>query len=296
MHVLVTGGTGFIGTALVLALMAQGYTVSVLTRQTDVSADLPGEKLNYIQSVESLDCSPDAVINLAGASLADKRWTANYKTVIQDSRIRFTKKLGESLAARGFAPSIWISGSAIGYYGASLEERFVESDPAGEGFAAQLCVDWEQSANEACGDARLCLLRIGVVLDRDGGAFAQMAQPFKFGLANWIGHGRQWLSWIHRDDVVAAILHLLADNTLSGAFNLTAPEAVTSRQFCQLMQRHYRTLIAMPMPAAVMRVIVGGMAEELLLQGQQVVPAALIDSGFQFKHPDLDSALKQIRS
>lgn len=297
MHALVTGGTGFIGSALVPALIEQGCEVSVLTRQPKPMAkDVANGKLRFVQEIDSLGRSPDAVINLAGASLAGKRWTESYKAEIRNSRIQFTHNLGQSLAARNFAPSVWINGSAIGYYGASLDRSFTESDKVGEGFAARLCSDWEQSAVAAANGARLCLLRLGVVLDRDGGAFTQMAQPFKFGLANWIGSGHQWLSWVHRDDVVSAILHLLNDNASSGAFNLTAPEAVTSRQFCAQMQKHYRTIAAMPMPGPVMRLLVGEMADELLLQGQRVIPDALLKAGFSFALTDLDSALTEMCS
>ena len=137
----------------------------------------------------------------------------------------------------------------------------------------------------------MCLLRLGVVLDRDGGALIEMVRPFKMGIANWVGNGKQYLSWIHRDDVVAAIVHLLEQAHLSGPYNLTAPSPVTSRQFCDALKRHLPTLVTLPMPALLMRTLVGEMAEELLLSGQRVVPGGLEASGFEFRYPDIDGAL-----
>jgi len=174
----------------------------------------------------------------------------------------------------------------------------VVKDPDGAvvpGFSQQLCQRWEAAAlrAEALG-TRVCLLRLGVVLDRDGGAMEQMAQPFRLGIANWLGSGQQWLSWVHRKDAVAAMDFLLARTDLSGPFNITAPEPVTSRGFCAAMKRRRRTLLTAPVPAPVMRLLVGEMAQELLLQGQRVLPVRLQAEGFRFSFPTLDDALGAI--
>ena len=173
--------------------------------------------------------------------------------------------------------------------------RWVRTGRWCPGFSQQLCQRWEAEAlrAEALG-TRVCLLRFGVVLDRDGGAMEQMAQPFRFGIANWLGSGQQWLSWVHRKDAVAAMDFLLARTDLAGPFNITAPEPVTSRGFCAAMKRRRRTLLTAPVPAPVMRLLVGEMAQELLLQGQRVLPLRLQAEGFRFSFPTLDDALGAI--
>lgn len=296
MHVLITGGTGFIGSALVPKCLAQGHDVTVLTRGTTVAGPDP-DKSRRINQLSALAKPVDAVINLAGASLAGKRWNDSYKAEIRESRLETTRALGEYFAAATDKPQVWLNASAIGFYGPRGDEPLDESAARGEGFSAQLCHDWEAAASAAVPqETRLCVLRLGVVLDRDGGAYAQMAQPFRFGIANWIGSGKQWLSWVHRDDVVAAMFHLIENTDLSGVFNLTAPEPVTSRGFAKAMRKVHTAPIELPMPAFAMRLMVGEMADELLLTGQRVVPSGLARSGFTFSYPELDSALRAIEA
>lgn len=296
MHVLVTGGTGFIGDALLPALLSRGDRVSVLSRSR--SGEHGG--VAYHRELESVAGDVDAIVNLAGASLAGKRWNADYKREIVDSRLHTTEGLGAWAKDLERPPSVVLSASAIGFYGPRGSEALSEDAPPGQGFSAQLCIDWEQAARRAVQDLepqpRLCSMRLGVVLDNGGGAFTEMARPFRFGIANWIGDGHQWLSWVHRVDVVAAMLWLLDEPGAQGAYNLTAPGPVTSREFCQTMRRHYTTLPGMPMPAAVMRLMVGEMADELLLTGQRVLPSRLEQGGFMFSYPSLDEALREIRS
>ena len=185
--------------------------------------------------------------------------------------------------------------SAIGFYGHHGDELLAEDGEVIPGFAQSLCQQWEDLALQAQAlDVRVCLLRLGVVLDAGGGAFTQMALPFRFGLGNWLGRGDQWLSWVHRRDVLAAIVFLLEQEQMSGPFNITAPEAVTSRGFCDAMLNHRRTLLDLPVPALAMRVLIGEMADELLLNGQRVIPEALLESGFSFEFPDIDAALTDI--
>ncbi len=293
MHILITGGTGFIGTALLEELGKGGHRATVLTRQT--LADDP--HCRYIQHLDELesDACCDAVINLAGASLAAHRWTARYKREILNSRLDTTRSLLALMRRLVHPPEVLLSASAIGYYGHHGDEFLAEDASIVPGFAQDLCQQWENLALEAASlGSRVCLLRLGVVLDTGGGALVQMARPFRLGVANWLGDGQQWLSWVHRQDVVTAILFLLQRPDLTGPFNVTAPNPVTSRGFCEAMQRHRRTFLTTPVPAAAMRLLVGEMADELLLNGQRVVPSALQAAGFEFAFPNLDLALADI--
>ncbi len=292
MHVLVTGGTGFIGSALLPALRAKQHTVTVLSRreQRDTTC-------RYIRALDELTEADrfDAVINLAGASLAGKRWTKSYKREIVESRVGLTTSLIAAMQRVQEPPATLVSASAIGIYGPGGDDVKVEDSPAGAGFAAELCEQWEAAALEAESlGTRVCLARLGVVLDRDGGAMEQMARPFRFGVANWMGSGHQWLSWVHRADVVTALLRLLTDAGLRGPHNVTAPTPVTSRGFCKAMKEHYRTLLTAPVPAPALRLLLGEMAEELLLTGQRVVPLRLQEAGFDFSYPTIDAALDDI--
>ncbi|EED35560.1 conserved hypothetical protein TIGR01777 [Luminiphilus syltensis NOR5-1B] len=291
MHLLVTGGTGFIGSALVPALCASNHTVTVLSRAS--RADTPD--VRYVKSLDAIDNHVDAVINLAGASLADHRWTARYKQEIIASRVDLTRDLTAWMERQDQPPAVLINGSAIGYYGASQSAIFDETSPRGEGFSASLCDDWESAARRASSfGTRVVLLRLGVVFDQGGGALQPMLRSFRFGVGSWLGSGQQWLSWVHRRDVVNAIELLLNDPAARGPFNVTAPKAVTHQQFAQTVGRFKPTLFNMGIPGAVMRLVLGQMADELLLTGQKVVPTALEQRGFAFEFPTLDAALADI--
>jgi len=293
MNYLITGGTGFIGTALIASLRAAGHGVTVLTRH----ARPPQEGVSFVVSLDAIPAQArfDGVVNLAGASLAGARWSESYKREIISSRLDSTGAIIALLGRLQQPPAVLLSASAIGYYGHHGDEPLGEDGAVVPGFSQQLCQRWEAAAlqAEALG-TRVCLLRFGVVLDRDGGAMEQMAQPFRFGIANWLGSGQQWLSWVHRKDAVAAMDFLLARPDLAGPFNITAPEPVTSRGFCAAMKRRRRTLLTAPVPAPVMRLLVGEMAQELLLQGQRVLPGRLQAEGFRFSFPTLDDALGAI--
>ena len=293
MHILITGGTGFIGETLCPQLLRDGHQLTLLTRQS--LTDTHG--CRYIASLEDIAAGEciDAVINLAGASLADRRWTLAYKREILASRLETTNALLHLLKRLKQKPRVLLSASAIGYYGHHGDEELDESGTATPGFAQDLCQQWEQLAlTSAELGIRVCLLRLGVVLDSGGGAFRQMAQSFNFGVASWLGSGKQWLSWVHRADVISAMQFLLQREDLEGPFNITAPQPVTNRSFCDGLKRHKRTLISAPVPAAVLRLLLGEMADELLLNGQRVLPAGLQQAGFNFAFPDLDTALADI--
>ena len=292
MKVFVTGGTGLIGRALVKRLLVDGHDVTVLTRQTLDSS----EALTYINSIDDLETRQDIVVNLAGAGLADRRWSPAYKKEIRASRIDITQALVSRLREIGM-PDVFISGSAIGFYGESKEREFSEADAVGIGFSAKLCRDWEASVSDIGSEnTRYVLLRTGVVLDRALGAYPQMTQSFRFGLASWMGQGDHWLSWIHLADMVGAILHCIQNETVSGPVNMTAPNPVTHRSFSDEVRNATTTVMRMGMPGWVMRLMVGEMADELLLTGQRVMPTKLLSTGYEFRFGELRDAIVDLEA
>ena len=292
MKVFVTGGTGLIGRPLVKRLLADGHDITVLTRQSLDSS----ETATYINSIDDLDTRQDIVVNLAGAGLADRRWSPAYKKEIRASRIDLTQALVSRLRNIGM-PHVFISGSAIGFYGENKEREFSETDAVGSGFSAELCHDWEASVSDIRSEgARCALLRTGVVLDRTLGAYPQMTQSFRFGLASWMGQGDHWLSWIHVADMVGAIMHCIQNEALSGPVNMTAPNPVTHRSFSDEVRNATTTLVGMGMPGWVMRLMVGEMADELLLTGQRVMPTKLLSTGYEFRFGDLKDAIADLEA
>ena len=291
MHILVTGGTGFIGSALIPELVGRGHEVTVISRAMRSAL----HKVAYCQTLSEVKTDIDAVVNLAGASLAARRWTARYKREIVESRVNLTQDLVSWLKQRDNPPDVFVSGSAVGFYGHHDSEVFTEANSQGQGFSATLCADWEQAAAEAEAFVpRVSMLRLGVVFDRGGGALQEMLRSFHVGLQSWLGSGEQWLSWVHREDVVSAICFLLEHPTASGPFNLTAPEPVTHREFSVVAAESFRTAFAAGVPESVMRLLVGEMADELLLKGQRVLPERLLNEGFGFSHPHIAGALQDI--
>ncbi|MEE4193014.1 MAG: TIGR01777 family oxidoreductase [Halieaceae bacterium] len=297
MNILITGGTGFIGTALVRHLLERGDTVTVYTRSSDFEDDVG---LRYINRLDDISASTfyDAFINLAGESIADGRWTASRKRALVDSRIGTTEAILALAERLDRPPTALVSASAIGYYGPQDDTPLGEDAATVDCFSHQLCVAWESAARrfEALG-TRVCIVRLGVVLERDGGAFAQLDKSVQMGVKTWLGSGQQYLSWVHRDDVIRAIAFLLdggASGDLSGAFNLTAPEPVTNRGFSEALANHRSTLVGLPVPAFVMRIALGELADELLLTGQRVVPERLEAAGFSFEYRSLDQALRAL--
>jgi uncharacterized protein (TIGR01777 family) len=299
MRVLLTGGTGFIGTALTGALLSSGCELIILSRGVQKGVHTDRADCRFIRTLDELPSteSLDAVINLAGASLAARRWSAGYKREIVASRTGVTRQLLDLFARLERPPEALLSASAIGYYGHHGDECLTETSSAGSqaGFAQRLCSDWEALALQATQQGvRVCLLRLGVVLDNGGGALQEMAKSFRFGVASWLGSGQQWLSWVHRQDVVRAIQFLLQRDDLQGPFNITSPAPVTGRDFALALQAHHRTIIRAGVPAPLLRVLVGEMADELLLSGQRVLPHALESVGFTFSYPAIQGALAAI--
>lgn len=294
MHVLITGGTGFIGKALCEALIARGDRVSVLTRDAARAARrVPG--VRALTALDRID-DVDALVNLAGENLADQRWTEARKQLFQASRVDSTRRLLDALQRTTTRPRVLVSGSAIGWYGARGDELLNEYSASGryDEYQSQLCRAWEAEARraEALG-VRVCLIRTGLVLERDGGPLARMLLPFRLGLGGRLGDGRQWMSWVHRADHVALMLWLIDHDDCQGPYNATAPQPVTNADFTRALAAALHRPALLPMPAGVLRLLVGEMAE-LLLTGQRVLPSRTQESGFVFRHPELGPALRAI--
>lgn len=294
MDILITGGTGFIGSVLAESLRARGDSLTILTRDP---GHFEAENLRYINELSSIGKEErfDAFINLAGESLAAGRWSEARKAALVESRVGTTRALLALARRLDTPPSVVLSASAIGIYGHQGEDRLAENAIQEDGFSHRLCQAWESEALrfESLG-CRVCQLRLGVVLAREGGAMEQMTRSFQFGVGSWVGSGRQWLSWIHRHDVIAAIEFLLEKSELSGPFNLTAPEPVTHRGFCQAVRLVRPVPLALPVPGFVLRLALGEMAEELLLNGQRVIPRRLQEAGFEFHYPSLREAMPDL--
>lgn len=298
MQILITGGTGFIGSALVGRLLERGDSVVVYSRRFSDSQDYSrSERLRYVASLEAVAADEvfDAFINLAGESIAGGRWSDARKQVLVDSRIETTRALYDLACRLDATPRVLISASAIGFYGPQGDEQLAETASTHDSFSHRLCLAWEAEARrfEQLG-TRVCILRLGVVLAADGGAMKELRKSVMLGVATWMGSGRQWLSWVHRDDVLRAMEYLLERPELRGEFNLTAPEPVTNRGFSEALRKHRFSLIALPVPSVVMRVAMGEMADELLLTGQRVVPLRLQEAGFEFDYNTLAEALPSL--
>jgi uncharacterized protein (TIGR01777 family) len=290
---LITGGSGFIGSALCRALVDSGAELTVLARDpAHARARLP-EGVRLVTSLAEAAPAP-IVVNLAGENLAQGRWSETRKRLLRDSRIQTTRALCAWIERQASPPRVLVSASAVGYYGARGDEPLDEDAAPGEDYAARLCWDWEAQAQaaERCG-VRVCRLRLGVVLDRGGGALARMLPAFRLGLGGPVASGRQWLSWIHRADVVAAILWCADRDDARGAYNLTAPQPVTNAEFARALARALHRPALLRVPAFALKAALGEMAQ-LLIGGQRVVPARLLAEGFRFSFPRLSDALADI--
>ncbi|HXG27682.1 MAG TPA: TIGR01777 family oxidoreductase [Nevskiales bacterium] len=293
MNLLVTGGTGFIGSALCERLLDDGHAVTVLSRDADRARRHFRGRVRAIDSLGALDAgsAPEAIVNLAGENLAAHRWNAHWKRVFRDSRVRTTEQLVDYIRQAPRRPQVLVSGSAVGYYGARGDELLDENSPPGDEYQSELCAAWEAAAEEAEAlGVRVCRLRTGIVLGRNGGALKSMRLPFALGLGGQLGDGRQWMSWIQLDDLVGIILYLLQHATLTGAFNGTAPEPATNAAFVRALAAALRRPAFLHMPAPIVRLLVGEMAH-LLLTGQRVLPVRTQAAGYVFRYPRLPEAL-----
>jgi uncharacterized protein (TIGR01777 family) len=294
--VLLTGATGFIGSRLAQALTAAGHDLIVLTRDPRKAAALP-PPFRLITSLDQLPARTpiDVVINLAGEPIADGIWTRSRRRRILASRLRLTQRLVRLIARLERPPKVLISGSAVGWYGRWQDEALTEFDGGKSGFTHRVCEAWEQAARRAqrCG-VRVIRLRIGLVLAREGGWLRGLLLPFKCGLGGTFGSGAQWVSWIERDDLVRLIAHGIANAELIGPVNATAPEPVRNATFMRALGRALHRPAIWRFPAALLHALAGDLADELLLAGQQVLPAKVLASGFAFRHPTLPDALAGI--
>lgn len=295
MRVLLTGGTGLIGRHLVSRLLTLGHTVCVVTRSPEKARQMLDARVEIwpgLQNVSTLD-GVDAVVNLAGEPIADKRWTHAQKQKLCESRWAITQRLSELIQASETPPAVLISGSATGYYGDLGEVVVTEEEPPHNEFTHKLCARWEQIASSAQSDrTRVCLLRTGVVLARSGGILSKMVPPFKLGLGGPIGNGRQYLAWIHIDDMVNGILWLL-DNDLRGPFNMVSPYPVRNEQFSHALGQALNRPAFLRVPATAIRLLMGE-SSVLVLGGQRALPKRLEAAGFTFRWYDLDEALGDI--
>jgi uncharacterized protein (TIGR01777 family) len=299
MRILVTGASGFVGRALCQALAARGDRLVVLLRQPGSAGGLPPgtERVQWDAMTgpppERALAGVDAIVHLAGETVS-QRWTVERKRRIRDSRVLGTRHLIDAVEHRSDRPRTLVNASAIGIYGDRGDETLAEGSPPGNGFLAELCAAWEAEARRAEGlGLRVACLRLGVVLGREGGALPRMLPPFKVGLGGPIGGGEQWMSWIHRDDVVGLVLHALEVASVTGALNATAPEPVRNRDFATTLGRVLSRPAVLPVPAPVLRLVFGEMAS-VLLGSQRALPERTQASGFRFHHPSLEAALRDI--
>ncbi|MEH6825032.1 MAG: TIGR01777 family oxidoreductase [Motiliproteus sp.] len=294
MKILITGASGFIGTALTQHLLAAEHQVIGLSRKPELLQEKISGQFRAVKDLAAIDASEEieAIINLAGEPILDKRWSEARKELIYNSRLDITASVIELVKRLDRPPGVLVSGSAIGFYGSHAGDRMLDERSEGRpGFTHKLCADWESKALEVQSlGVRVCLLRTGVVLGQ-GGALQRMLPAFKFALGGPIGSGKQWFSWVHLDDMVAIIEFLLVHEVLTGVFNATAPEPVTNAVFTQALGRALHRPALLPMPGFVLRLILGEGAE-LLCEGQRVVPVRLQEAGFEFAYPDIDQALK----
>ncbi|HEX2230268.1 MAG TPA: TIGR01777 family oxidoreductase [Candidatus Binatia bacterium] len=296
MKLVITGATGFIGSALVERLRRQVHSLVLLSRKPPSWQSRAGQQwLAWVPGSagewqRALD-GADGIVNLAGEPIAAKRWTAAQKDKLRRSRIDTTRALVDAIASANVKPKFLVSASAVGYYGARGDETLTESSAPGDDFLSGLCVEWEKEALRAEEHGvRVTLLRTGIVLGRGKGALAKMVFPFKLFLGGRLGSGKQWVPWIHIDDEVSLIQFLMENNKARGAFNATAPNPVTMSEFAKCLGKVLNRPAWAPVPASVLLLLLGEMAE-MLLAGQRALPSAAQQLGFRFRYKQLTDAL-----
>ena len=299
MHILITGGTGFIGQAFINTFHAD-YDFTVLTRDIsrakNIFSHISPDNIKFISHLHELPSAIhiDAVINLAGSPIMDKMWSAKHKHILESSRWEITQDIVNLISTKTITPDVFVSGSAVGVYGRqgnqAIDEKHTEHNPE---YASHLCEHWEEIARAACPMTRTAIIRTGIVLGKNKGALQKMEFPFKLGLGGPIGKGDQYMSWIHIDDMVAAINYLLQHKTISGTFNLTAPNPVTNRVFSNKLAACFNKKARFTTPPLFLRLLLGERAD-LVIYGQRVLPTRLLDAGFAFHFDTLDKAFSDI--
>lgn len=299
MNIIVCGGTGLVGSALVKSLLGDGYTVRIITRKPLVAHEAR-PRLQYLswnelkQRPELLE-GTDAVVNLAGETL-NQRWTDKSKQKILQSRLLSVAHLAQALNALQRKPKVIIQASAIAAYGTSLTDTFDENSPRrAEDFLSQVVEQWEEAAGAYPSDSRIIKLRISLVLDRKKGAFPLMKLPYRFGFGGRIGSGRQWMSWIHIEDIVRLITYCIHTSEIAGAVNASSPHPLTNDQFGKTVAQVYHRPHWFPVPGILVQKLLGEMSA-LVLDGQKAIPRKALDHGFKYKYPALKEALEELHS
>ena len=302
MRLLLLGCSGFVGRELVPFLLELGHELTLVSRQSQPFANLVGERLSVLRldpadpaswSHNGLDVAlrqADGVINLAGEPIADKRWTPAHRELLLASRVRTTELLSAAMAKLESPPKVLINGSAVGFYGTSLEQRFSESSPSGDDYLAQICCAWEAAADLAPAGCRVVKLRIGIVLGPDGGALGKMLPVFRAGFGGPVGSGKQWMSWIHRHDLCRLIAAALEDSSYQGVYNAVAPQPTTMGAFASALGKALGRPSLLPVPGPILQLLLGDGAQ-VVLEGQQVLPERLQQQGFRYQYGELSAAL-----
>lgn len=304
MKVAITGATGFVGSRLVERLTEAGHQVLIFTRNLEKGQRVfPKSAYPQLEIISYTPTQPgswqeaiagcDGVVNLAGAALADERWTPERKQEIIESRVRLTENLVSAIAAADPKPQVLVNASAVGYYGTSETATYDETSPSGDDFLAEVCQKWEAAANKVKDSGtRLVIIRVGIVMGM-GGALAKMLTPFKLFAGGPLGDGNQWFSWVHRDDLVNLMIYSLTHPQVEGAYNGTAPNPVRMKEFCQTLGQVLNRPSWLPVPGFALEALLGD-AAKLVLEGQQVLPKQTQQTGFEYQYPQLKSALTEI--
>lgn len=300
MNIIVAGGTGFIGQALVKKLLEEGNTVVLLTRNpnkvknTHPSMIVELWNANTVNSWARHIDGSEVIINLTGEPIVGKRWSESHKKKILSSRVQAIRTIISAIKQTAKKPSVLVSTSGVGFYGNVLTDDVTESSPKGHSFLSDVCQEWEQEALKAQKfGVRVVTPRLGVVLAHDGGALQPLMLLFKLFAGGYLGSGKQWFPWIHRDDVVNAILYIFKSSSLYGAVNFVSPELVNMKKFCREVAKALHRPMWGPIPAIALRLVLGEMVE-MLLTGQRAIPKKLLDAGYEFLYPKLEKALQSI--
>jgi uncharacterized protein (TIGR01777 family) len=301
-RLLLLGCSGFVGRELVPFLLELGHSLTLVSRRSRPFPALASDRLVCLaldpadpasweqEPLRQALAAAEGVVNLVGEPIAERRWTPEHRQRLIDSRVRSTELLAEAIRRLPHPPGVLVSGSAVGFYGTSTEQRFQESSPAGDDFLGQLCLRWEAAAQAVPSGCRLVILRLGIVLGPDGGALGKMLPVFRAGFGGPVGSGRQWMSWIHRHDLCRLIATALEDTAYSGTYNAVVPEPVRMGAFASALGRSLGRPSLLPVPGAILQLLLGDGAQ-VVLEGQQVLPQRLVAQGFQYRFAELSAAL-----